>query len=64
MDCEHDKLIAKIQFFYDILSLKHDLVLNEIFEKRDEESLKISNTVLSVLADEYRKLFENILYME
>jgi hypothetical protein len=63
MNTEHDKLIAKIQFYYDFLCTKHDNAVYEVFEN-DEDASKISTRIHSLLAEEYRRIFEEILYME
>lgn len=67
MNQEHGQLIAKIQYFYDVLCERHDDSINEIFESLSEtidESKTISTQVHSVLAEKYRSIFEEILYTE
>jgi hypothetical protein len=63
MHDDHDKLIAKIQFFYDYICQKHDSSITEVF-KGDHESMKLSTHMLSVLAEEYGKIFEDFIYTE
>ncbi len=67
MNDEHQKLVAKIQYFYDImtnrLSKFEDLSLTGMPES-DRSAFAEVATELNYLALEYSKTFENFLYKE
>lgn len=64
---EHEKLIAKIQYFFDLLSSKHDFIINEILAKNEDvikNNIKVDIIEINAsLEDEYKKIFEDFLYL-
>lgn len=62
---EKERLIAKIQFFYDMLQHEHDILVfqEDSLTEPSDELIKLVCTY-SRLAEEFRKIFEEILYME
>lgn len=64
---DHNKMIAKIQHFYEVLQRKIDdanaLAIMQVSHKNNEKNLQISSD-LTEICNEYSRIFNAFLYTE
>jgi len=61
---DHDKLIAKIQHFYDIMHDQLSTISNELIESPTNTLNIGKQDILNTLVDSYHQIFHNFLYPE
>lgn len=64
MNEDHDKLIAKIQHFYDIMQKDLSIVSSQLIICPDNVLDIGKEDILNNLVIDYRKIFHNFLYQE